>query len=307
MKKFEEIAPELQTKLTEFNDYAAEEKRLRRKGKPYTIGTIAAFIGTIAVGWIPVIGWITGLVLFALVFILGFKAAGFSAKSKELKNQYKTKFLSWYFKALLGEETKYSVDTKLTERQVQQLKLFPKFNTLKAEDYIKSKWDGLDFEMTELHLTQENDEDYKLKFSGLFMIVSFQKELNGQSYVIPKESRKLLFNRFPKEHLDKLEDAHFHQYFDVYGANREFTRYLLSPSMMAKLTALTEQHKSKVYCLFQKKTFFLAIDWRKDLFEPDNNLEDPMANFKLMYDELATVKGIIDELRDSRQIWEGQS
>jgi len=304
MRQFEDIAPELQTKLTEFNDYASEEKRLRKKSKPYTVGTFIAFFGIFAVGWIPVLGWLIAVVLFALVFILGFKAAGFASKSKDLKDKYKTKFLSWYFKALLGEETKYSVDTKLTEGQVQQLKLFPKFNTLKAEDYVKSKWDGLDFEMTELHLSQENDEDYELRFSGLFMIVSFQKELNGQSYVIPKQGRKLLFNRFPKEHLDTLEDAHFHEYFDVYGANREFTRYLLSPSMMEKLTKLREQHQSKVYCLFQKKNFFLAVDWRKDLFEPDNNLEDPMANFKLIYDELAAVKGIIDELRDSRQIWE---
>lgn len=304
MRKFEDIVPELQTKLTEFNDYAAEEKRLRRKGKPYTIGTIVSFIGIIAVGWIPVIGWITAFVLFALVFILGFKAAGFATKSKELKNQYKTKFLSWYFKALLGEETKYSVETKLTEHQVKQLKLFPKFNTLEAEDYIKSKWDGLDFEMTELHLTQQDEDDYKVKFSGLFMIVSFQKEMNGQSYVIPTQSRKLLFNRFPKEHQDHLEDKHFHEFFDVYGENRQFTRYLLSPRMMEKLTTLRKQHRAKVYCLFQKKTFFLAIDWRKDLFEPDSNLEDPMANFKLIYDELAAVKGIIDELRDSRQIWE---
>lgn len=305
MKSFEEIVPELDQKLEEFHSYASQEKKLRKKAKPYSIGAIVCFIALCAVGWIPIIGWIIALVLFALVFILGFKAAKYGSKSDKLKKEYKTSFLNWYFKLILGEETHYSVETKLTVQQIKQLQLFPKFNTLRAEDYVKSKWDGLDFEMTELNLTQENDEDYTLKFSGIFMIVSFQKEMSGKTYVLPKQSRKLLFNRFPKEHQDTLEDAHFHEYYDVYGAQREFTRYLLTPGMMERILDLSKEHKAKLYFLFNKNKLFMAIDWRKDLFEPDEDLSDPMNNFKILHDQLSTVKSFVDTLRDQRQIWEG--
>ncbi len=305
MKSFEEITPELDVKLNDFHAYAQEEKRLQKKSKPYRIGTFIAFFGMFAVGWIPVLGWAIAIVLFALVFILGFKAAAYSEKSKKLKNQYKTSFLNWYFKLILGEDTVYNVETKITAQQVKQLQLFPKFNTLKAEDYVKSKWDGLDFEMTELHLSQENDEDYTLKFSGIFMIVTFQKDMSGKTYVLPKQSRKLLFNRFPKEHQDTLENAHFHEYFDVYGAQREFTRYLLTPGMMERILKLSEEHRAKLYFLFNKNKLFMAIDWRKDLFEPDEDLSNPMNNFKILHEQLATVKSFVDTLRDQRQIWEG--
>ena len=102
---------------------------------------------------------------------------------------------------------------------------------------------------------------WRTVFKGLFFIAGFNKSFKGETYVLPEVAQKvfgkILGNLFQpwnrgRGQLVKMEDPTFEMNFVVYGDDQIEARYVLSTSLMKRITDYKKKRK-------KTSTFRLSI------------------------------------------------
>lgn len=104
--------------------------------------------------------------------------------------------------------------------------------------------------------------------------------------------------------LVKTEDVVFEQYFKVLSTDQVEARYILSLSLMKRLTALREKAGCLVSATFTANRVNILFKTKKDFFEP--RLFHTLLDFepvRAYYAELALAFGIAEELDLNTRIW----
>jgi len=104
--------------------------------------------------------------------------------------------------------------------------------------------------------------------------------------------------------LVKLEDPEFERLFVVYSDSQIEARYLLSASLMARLTDFRNRHRHELRAGFVDSNLYIAISVRRNLFEPRvfRTLSDP-ALYREFWDDLALFTGVVEDLNLNTRIW----
>lgn len=112
-------------------------------------------------------------------------------------------------------------------------------------------------------------------FKGLFFVADFNKHFATSTVVLPNRLGRGGFARFfqrmniaRKEKLVSLEDPDFNKYFVVYGEDQIEARYVLSTSLMKRITEFKQKHKNNIFVSFVNSFLYVAISYNKNLFEP---------------------------------------
>ncbi|MGM0582328.1 MAG: DUF3137 domain-containing protein [Bacteroidota bacterium] len=191
----------------------------------------------------------------------------------------------------------------------------------RAEDFVKGKIGQTPICFSEVHSeykTKSSGKDKKTQwhtiFKGVFFEADFNKEFKTKTFILPdylerslgfigKKLQSLNTNRPP---LVKLEDPEFEKYFAVYGEDQVEARYILSTSLMQRLTEFGNKRKLPVAISFVDNSIFVAISEHKNLFEPrifrTNLNKDLIMEY---YNMLELVIGIVDDLNLNNRIWAG--
>jgi len=189
-----------------------------------------------------------------------------------------------------------------------------------AEDYIEGKIGATFFRFSEVHSEyktrsgKDNKETWHTIFKGIFFEADFNKEFKTKTFVMPDLlerslgfiGKKLQSMNFTRPDLVKLEDPEFEKYFAVYGEDQVEARYILSTSLMKRLTHFREKRKKPVAVSFVDNKIFVAITEHKNLFEPRifrTNLNKGVI--EEYYAMLDLVIGIVDDLNLNNRIWTG--
>ena len=158
----------------------------------------------------------------------------------------------------------------------------------------------------------ETTETRKMLFKGLFFRARFNKSFKGRTVVLPGIAEQFLgvvgraiqsWNQGRGE-LIQLEDPEFERFFAVYGDDQIEARYILSTSLIARLTDLKKKAGRDVYVAFVRNTIYIAIQYEEDLFEP--KLLSSMLSFKPIreyYENLRLMLDIVEDLKLNRRIW----
>jgi len=107
--------------------------------------------------------------------------------------------------------------------------------------------------------------------------------------------------------LIKLEDPEFEKYFVVYGDDQIEARYILSPSLMARIVDFREKTGQKIYLSFVGSMVFVAIPYTRNLFEP--RIFQTMLDFSQIqeyFEDLQLAISIVDEMDLNTRIWSKQ-
>ena len=158
----------------------------------------------------------------------------------------------------------------------------------------------------------ETTETRKMLFKGLFFRARFNKNFKGRTVVLPDIAERFLGMvgrtiqswHQGRGELIQLEDPEFERFFAVYGDDQIEARYILSTSLIARLTDLRKRAGHDVYVAFVRNTIYIAIHYEEDLFEP--KLFSSMLSFKPIreyYETFRLMLDIVEDLKLNRRIW----
>lgn len=283
------------------------------------------------------IGLVVSIILFFVFSLLGL-ALGFGLLvlwillaikiTKGYKSDFKNKVIYRIIK-FIDPSLEYFPENSISESVYMSSRLFPKSpDRYRGDDYVKGKIGETMIEFSEIHseyktvdrrYNQSYDEDYSSReqwhtiFKGLFFIANFNKKFKGQTLVLPDVAQKMFgsllgnffqgMNKFRGE-LIKMDDPEFEKLFVVYGQDQIEARYILSPSLMKRITEFKNRTKKDVYLSFINNNIFVAISYYKNLFEP--KIFSTLINFDLIkeyYEDLMLAIGIVEELNLNTRIW----
>ena len=149
-------------------------------------------------------------------------------------------------------------------------------------------------------------------FKGLFFIADFNKHFNCEVVVLPDTAERF-FGRFGQKlqalnffrgQLIKLEDPEFERFFVVYGSDQIQARYILSTSLMQRITRFAQKTGQTVYLSFGGSRVHVAIHTEKSFRAAD--LLHYVDHLVREYYDLQYV-GIVDDLNLNTRIWTNSS
>ncbi|ADR20060.1 hypothetical protein MATR_23330 [Marivirga tractuosa] len=221
----------------------------------------------------------------------------------------------------INDELKYDAKSKFPRDQYLKSKLFhQRPDRYYGEDYVEGKIGDTFCRFSELHTQfktrsgKDNKESWHTIFRGIFFEADFNKQFKTNTFILPDYlerslgfiGKKLQSLNFTRPPIVKLEDPEFEKHFVVYGEDQVEARYILSTSLMKRLTEFREKRKHPVAISFVNNSIFVAITEHKNLFEPRifrTNLN--MEVLEEYYSMLDLVIGIVDDLNLNNRIWAG--
>ncbi|MBN2272590.1 MAG: DUF3137 domain-containing protein [Sedimentisphaerales bacterium] len=230
-----------------------------------------------------------------------------------------------YFKTVVIEKIVHFIDDNLSYEPKNCIpkstfmlsKIFTtKPNRYKGDDFVSGKVGATQMQFCELNAEYESgsgkDRHTYTVFRGIFFIADFNKHFNGQTIVLPDTAEKLFgrlgqklqsLNVFRGE-LIRLEDPEFESHFVVYGSDQIEARYILSTSLMARITDFKKRTGKKIYLSFIGSMVFVAVPYTRNLFEP--RLFKTLLDFEPIrryYEDLQLAIGIVEDLNLNTRIW----
>ena len=160
--------------------------------------------------------------------------------------------------------------------------------------------------------SKETVEHVGSNFSGMLAIVDFNKKINGTTIVLPDQFEKRIGYlaktiqslNFSRDQLVNLEDSEFEKEFVVYSTDQVEARYILSTSLMRRITLLKQKIKKPIILSFKGDKLYMAVHDPYGFFNlrENKNLVDSNV-LELFYDDITTAIGIIEDLNLNTQVW----
>lgn len=152
-------------------------------------------------------------------------------------------------------------------------------------------------------------------FSGLFFVADFNKSFSTTTIVLPDKVEKRLGGlgqalqklNVQNGELIKLEGPEFERLFVVYGQDQVEARYILSTSLMQRITAYQARAQKDIRLSFSGNKLYVAIPFDRELYEP--TLMDCLLDFsriKEYHDDMKLGIDIVEVLNLNTRIWSKQ-
>ncbi|MDD3324051.1 MAG: DUF3137 domain-containing protein [Sulfurospirillaceae bacterium] len=251
--------------------------------------------------------------VFLGTLVFGFLYRNEVAGFKSLfKDQIIEKIVHFVDKSL-----QYDKNGKISEDEYTKSMLFTKsYDRYRGDDLVSGMLDKTSIKFSDIHTEYETkDKDGKTHwhtiFQGLFFIADFHKDFNGKTVVLPDFAQRVFGGigswmqslGKSKGKLVKMDDPEFEKEFVVYGEQIE-SHYILSHSMMERILNFKKKTHKNVYISFIDSKIYVAVDYRKELFEPviyKSLLE--FGQIKGYFEMMEMFVGIVEEFRLNTRVW----
>ena len=193
-----------------------------------------------------------------------------------------------------------------------------------GKDYVSGKLGVTQMEFSGIdsqYKTESTDSqghshtEWHTIFQGIFFVGDFNKDFHGRTVVLPDTAEKLFgflgtalqSMNVMRGQLIKMEDPEFEKLFVVYGEDQVESRYVLSTSLMKRITDFKNKSKRKIFLSFVRSRIFVAIEYTQNLFEPRlfKTLLD-FAPIQEYFEHFELVLGLVDDLNLNTRIWSKQ-
>jgi len=203
---------------------------------------------------------------------------------------------------------KYDPKRHISQSEFQASAIFKhRIDRYRGEDHVHGRIGATDIAFSELHAEYRTTSgsgknrrtEWHTIFKGLFCIADFNKEFHGATVVLPQS-----LNFLRSGQLVNLEDPEFEKEFVVYGDDQIEARYILSTSLMQRITAFKRKTGKQLYLSFTRSNVYVAVTTSKNMFEPRifrTLLDFDMAREYL--EDLQLAVGIVEDLNLNTRIW----
>ncbi len=279
--------------------------------------TLVAFIGISVVSYLLAFYW--GI---AIAFVLCLIVYGLWVYDKHFYKDFKNQVINRivYF---ISPDLKYDAKGHVNVSEFAASRIFlTHIDRFRGDDLVYGKIDKTEMRFSELKAeykttTSDNKGRTRTKwhtvFKGLFFIADFNKDFKGSTVVLPNSFGKgfgflkKIMGISRREKFVKLEDVSFNKYFNVYGDDQVQARYILSTTLMERIVNFRKKHNKSISLSFVDSKMYLAVPYRKDLFEP--SYFKSLVNFKVIgsyFEDLQLATAIVDEMNLNLRIWTKQ-
>ncbi|MDD3463131.1 MAG: DUF3137 domain-containing protein [Sulfurospirillaceae bacterium] len=217
----------------------------------------------------------------------------------------------------IDDSLRYDKNGFISEGEYTKSMLFTKsYDRYRGDDLVSGMLDKTSIKFSDIHTEYETkDKDGKTHwhtiFQGLFFIADFHKDFNGKTVVLPDFAQRVFGGigswmqslGKSKGELVKMDDPEFEKEFVVYGEQIE-SHYILSHSMMERILNFKKKTHKNVYISFIDSKIYVAVDYRKELFEPviyKSLLE--FGQIKGYFEMMEMFVGIVEEFRLNTRVW----
>jgi hypothetical protein len=149
-------------------------------------------------------------------------------------------------------------------------------------------------------LRRDNDEVYETYFRGVIFSADFHKHFVSRTRLLPKGAER---RSLASESVAELEDPAFGALFDTLTTDQTDVRYVLSPSLMERLTALHARFRG-LRALFAGDHLLLLLPSYRNRFEA--SLYEPAASraqLAAFFADVSACLAIVDALNLNTRIW----
>jgi hypothetical protein len=191
-----------------------------------------------------------------------------------------------------------------------------------CEDHVFGTVDKTAISFSEVHAKEKREHqdregrkrtEYITIFRGIFFVADFNKSFRHKTLVLPDKAERLFgkmiggflqSKNISRPQLVKMEDPEFEKYFVVYSQDQVEARYILSTSLMQRITEFKKKTGKNIYFSFVDDKLMAAIPYKKDLFEP-RLIRSILDEKQVMehYKTLHLIIGIVHELNLNTRIW----
>lgn len=273
----------------------AELQSLRSKKticRILTYGCGAGAILMLCVGLIPV-----AVILFVAALVSGYQLSNATSALKKLLSD---NIISSVIKEALGDDVEYNPWGRINPGSM----VFPfSYNTTDGSDHIKAVYKGLNIELGDIELIDEQEDTNEngqtetsriTHFKGQWLTCDFGKELAGEVYISEwgrKDRKRMKSNA-------TMDNEQFSKRFCVRADNPQEAFYILTPNMMEYIISMADKSGGIVYISFLRGgKMHVAVKSGRDFFElgkSNANVEELRQKF---LSELRWFTDIVDTLR----------
>ena len=241
------------------------------------------------------------LFIFLLVGVVGY----LGKTTIELKNNFRANFKQKVVTAIVKNYgLNFNANGGLSLNDF--LKIYDAdVNRHYAEDMIYGQIDNTQFKLCDFYAAKEVKGEKRttttVKFQGILLKAEFKKELNATIYVCDKKSISSLKS---EGELAVMDNPKFNELFKTYTTDQIAARYALSPKLMENFNSLRTKFNAPLSAVFLKNEIFIAIDLRKDSFEPD--MQKPITSNESIQSYIAGVSDFVEIVHDlelNKNIW----
>ena len=143
-------------------------------------------------------------------------------------------------------------------------------------------------------------------FRGMFADTQLEKKINGSVVVLPDRLERHLdylakniqaLKNVSGNKLVVLEDVEFERHFAVYASDEITARYVLTPAMMVRMTALKQKYNRDIMLSFNNDRFFFAVAMPEGFLTlGDASLTSGEA-LRDLYDNIDAARDIVNNLK----------
>ena len=258
---------------------------------------------------LPTIG-ITGVVALFVTLLLGFWAFRRFAWLPKLR--YLHDYKAQVFAAVCRDHfpgLRYLPDGGMPFRLLDESRLFPfACDVYASEDRFEGRVGATDVCFSEAKAQREQrrglpgkrETVYETYFRGIVFSADFHKHFRSTTRLLPKGADR---NRLAGEDAAELEDPSFGAVFDTLTTDQVDVRYVLSPSLMERLTALAMRFRG-LRALFADGRLLLLLPTSRNRFEA-SLLEraDNQGQMDSFVADAGACLGIVQALDLNTRIW----
>jgi hypothetical protein len=237
--------------------------------------------------------------------------------TRDLRKQFKAHVIRQFIK-LIDPSFLYQPDSCIHSSDYKYSGIFQKaYDSYRGDDYVCGQIGDTNLAFSEIETSYKTGSGNSRRtvtiFHGLFAIADFQKNFTGSTYVLPDEAeanlgwigQQLQGMNTSHGELIKLEDPEFEKLFVVYGDDQIESRYILSTSLMQRITRFRQKANVKVSIAFRGSKLYVAIHRNRDLFEPSlltSYLKEGALDCYM--EDLELIMGMVDDLNLNVNIWQ---
>lgn len=255
-------------------------------------------------GWlalvVPMVGVFVGLLVAATKYLL----PGFSAFAN-YRSRFKHEVAAEVFKIVCPTAT-YSPFDGIAKEVVAEPGLFNARGGHSSDDRVRGTIGQTPFEAADVsssYSTGGKNNTKVVVFRGPFFHLDFNKRLSGTTLVDPRSAKGTTIGDRSALVEVILENAAFGEQFRVWTSDEVEARYILTPSMMDRILALSALSEKPVHLAFKNHRAFLGVNYGRALFEPAVRDSTSAAAIHEMAAQFGLAEGIVEELDLNTRIW----
>ena len=264
---------------------------------------------------VPIIGVTFGVVIFSL--IIEFLILSLTTK-KELstyQKNYKAYFVSQGLQKIFSNISYNHNDGMPREVVATAMNTgdIYRSNDLTTGCYKNINFTQADVHIQEKHTDSDGDTTYVTLFYGRFLVFDFNRNFTSNLQIASKYFCHNTTHNLTKNGLKfsriQTESSDFNRNFKIYAQNGVDALYILDPAFMEKIQKLYTNCKHEILLTFTDKKVYIAIDDKKDSFEPPMQ-KTPLnktAETTKVENDIRVITNFIDSLNLDRYFKGGKA